>query len=80
MRLTSKQTEQKERENEAYEKASFDGAFNRIVCIGLIFFSREMEPRGAASWYGTNEKELLQQFENKLRISRSNALFSPALA
>jgi hypothetical protein len=49
-------------EDELYEKSSFDGTFSRIVCIGLIMFSDQMEPQGAVAWYGANEKELLRQF------------------
>jgi len=53
-------------EDELYEKSAFDGTFSRIVCIGLIVFSDAMEPQGAVSWYGANEKDLLRQFWAKL--------------
>jgi len=53
-------------EDEQYERASFDGTFSRIVCIGLIQFSDAMEPQGAIAWYGANEQELLRQFWVKL--------------
>jgi DNA polymerase elongation subunit (family B) len=49
-------------EEELYEKSSFDGTFSRIVCIGLLEFSDSLEPRGAMSWYGANERELLRLF------------------
>lgn len=49
-------------EDDLYEKSAFDGTFSRIVCIGLLQFSDSMEPQGAVSWYGANEKELLRQF------------------
>jgi len=49
-------------EDELYEKSSFDGTFSRIVCIGLLEFSDNLEPRGATSWYGGNEQELLRRF------------------
>lgn len=53
-------------EDELYEKSSFDGTFSRIVCIGMILLTDTMEAQGAVSWYGTNEKGLLQQFWTKL--------------
>lgn len=56
----------KQREDEAYEKSAFDGTFSRIVCIGMIIFSNDMEPRGAVCWYGANERELLRQFWARL--------------
>ena len=49
-------------DEELYEKSSFDGTFSRIVCIGLLEFSDNLEPRGATSWYGANEQELLRRF------------------
>lgn len=57
-------------EDELYEKSSFDGTFSRIVCIGLLEFSDQMEPRGAVSWYGANERELLRQFWTRIAQSR----------
>ncbi len=54
--------ERRRTEDELYERSSFDGTFSRIVCIGLLAFSDAMEPQGATSWYGANEKELLRQF------------------
>jgi DNA polymerase elongation subunit (family B) len=53
-------------EDEQYEKSSFDGTFSRIVCIGMIFLTDSMEAQGAVSWYGRNEKGLLQQFWTKV--------------
>lgn len=61
---------QRRREDEAYEKSAFDGSFSRIVCIGMLQFSNEMEPRGAVSWYGSNERELLRQFWARLSQER----------
>ncbi|MDE3019571.1 MAG: ribonuclease H-like domain-containing protein [Nitrospirota bacterium] len=58
--------ERKRNEDEQYERASFDGTFSRIVCIGLIQLSDTLEPLGALSWYGANEQELLRQFWAKL--------------
>jgi DNA polymerase elongation subunit (family B) len=49
-----------------FEKAAFDGTYSRIVCIGLLIFSDAMEPKGAVSWYGPNEKEILRLFWAKL--------------
>jgi hypothetical protein len=61
--LETGEAAQQERE---YEKAAFDGTFSKIVCIGLLIFSDTMEPKGAVSWYGPNEKELLRRFWTKL--------------
>lgn len=47
---------------EFYEKSSFDGTFSKIICIGLLEFSDNLDPRGATSWYGGNERELLRGF------------------
>ncbi len=58
--------ERKRIEDEQYERASFDGTFSRIVCIGLIQLSDQLDPLGAVSWYGANEQELLRQFWAKL--------------
>ncbi len=59
-----------QREDEAYEKSSFDGTFSQIICIGLLAFSNDMEPRGAVCWYGANERELLREFWAKLGHER----------
>ncbi len=58
------------REDEAYEKSAFDGTFSRIVCIGMMLFSNDMESRGAVCWYGANERELLRQFWARLGQER----------
>ena len=62
--------EQRRVEDEQYAKSSFDGTFSRIVCIGFLEFSDQLEPRGAVAWYGGNERELLQHFWNRLAQSR----------
>lgn len=62
----SEADERRKREDDLYEKSSFDGTFSRIVCIGAIVLSDTMEPQGATSWYGPNEKELLRRFWAKL--------------
>ena len=49
-------------EDEQYAKSAFDGTFSKIVCIGLLEFSDQMEARSAVAWYGSNEKELIRQF------------------
>jgi DNA polymerase elongation subunit (family B) len=49
-------------DDELYAKSAFDGTFSKIVCIGLLEFSDQMEARSAVAWYGSNEKELLRQF------------------
>ena len=54
--------EQRHADDELYAKSAFDGTFSRIVCIGLLEFSDQMEARSAVAWYGPNERELLRQF------------------
>ena len=61
---------QREIEDELYAKSSFDGTFSRIVCIGLLEFSDQMEPRSAVAWYGGNERELLRQFWARIAQDR----------
>jgi DNA polymerase elongation subunit (family B) len=62
--------ERQRAEDEQYAKSSFDGTFSQIVCIGLLEFSDQMEPRGAVAWYGANERELLRQFWTRLAQDR----------
>ena len=57
-------------EDELYAKSAFDGTFSRIVCIGLLEFSDQMEARSAVAWYGGNERELLRQFWARLAQDR----------
>ena len=54
--------EQRKKEEELYQRSSFDGTFSRIVCIGMLIFSDSMGPQGNVAWYGANEKELLRRF------------------
>ena len=61
---------QRQEEQNHYAKSSFDGTFSSIVCIGLLEFSDQMEPRGAVAWYGANERELLRQFWSRLAQDR----------
>lgn len=58
--------EQRRVEDELYAKSAFDGTFSRIVCIGLLEFTDQMEARGAMAWYGSNERELLRRFWARL--------------
>ncbi len=58
--------EQREKEDEKYERSAFDGTFSRIVCVGLLEFSDSMECRRAVSWYGDHEEELLRLFWARL--------------
>jgi len=60
----------KRAEDELYAKSAFDGTYSRVVCIGLLEFSDQMEPRGAVAWYGANERELLRQFWSRLAQDR----------
>ena len=62
--------EQRRAEDEAYAKSAFDGTFSRIVCIGLLEFSDQMEARSAVAWFGVNERELLRQFWARLAQDR----------
>jgi len=62
--------EQRQAEQELYAKSAFDGTFSRIVCIGLLEFSDQMEARSAVAWYGSNERELLRQFWTRLAQDR----------
>lgn len=54
--------DRQKKEDELYDRSSFDGTFSRIICIGLLIFSDSMGPQGNVAWYGTNEKELLRRF------------------
>jgi DNA polymerase elongation subunit (family B) len=62
--------EQRQAEDELYAKSAFDGTFSRIVCIGLLEFSDQMEARSAVAWYGVNEREMLRQFWARLAQDR----------
>lgn len=66
--------ERRHAEDELYAKSAFDGTFSRIVCIGLLEFSDQMEARSAVAWFGANERELLSQFWARLAKDRP-ALF-----
>jgi len=72
----SEAEERRKSEDELYEKSSFDGTFSRIVCIGLIILSDNLEPHGAVSWYGFNEKELLRLFWAKIAQLRPTLLIT----
>ena len=61
---------QRQAEDDLYAKSAFDGTFSRIVCIGLLEFSDQMEARSAVAWYGPNERELLRQFWARLGQDR----------
>ncbi|MGD9850030.1 MAG: 3'-5' exonuclease [Nitrospirales bacterium] len=62
----SEQEVRRQKEEELYQRAAFDGTFSRIVVIGLLVFSDAMEPQESLSWYGENESELLRQFWRKI--------------
>jgi DNA polymerase elongation subunit (family B) len=64
------EAERRRLEEEQYAKSAFDGTFSAIVCIGLLEFSDQMEPRGAVAWYGGNERELLRQFWTRVGQAR----------
>ncbi len=61
---------QQKKQDEQYDRSSFDGTFSRIVCIGLLMFSDAMKCQGAVSWYGVNEQELLRRFWARLKDIR----------
>ncbi|MCP9453162.1 MAG: ribonuclease H-like domain-containing protein [Nitrospira sp.] len=58
--------ERRKMEEELYARSAFDGTFSRVVCIGLLEFTDQMEARGALAWYGSNERELLRRFWARL--------------
>jgi hypothetical protein len=62
--------EQRRADDELYARSAFDGTFSRIVCIGLLEFSDQMEARSAVAWYGGNEQELLRRFWARLGQDR----------
>lgn len=68
--------EQRRVEEELYAKSAFDGTFSRIVCIGLLEFSDQMEARSAIAWYGADERELLRQFWMRLAQDRPTLLIT----
>ena len=41
--------EQRQAEDDLYAKSAFDGTYSRIVCIGMLEFSDQMEARSASS-------------------------------
>jgi len=61
---------QQQAEDEQYAKSAFDGTFSSIICIGLLEFSDQLEPRGAVAWYGGDERELLRRFWSRLAQDR----------
>jgi DNA polymerase elongation subunit (family B) len=62
--------ERRRADDESYAKSAFDGTFSRIVCIGLLEFSDQMEVRSAVAWYGDNEREMLRRFWARLAQDR----------
>jgi DNA polymerase elongation subunit (family B) len=68
--------EQRRIEDEQYAKSAFDATFSQIVCIGLLEFSDQLEPRGAVAWYGGDEQELLRQFWSRLAQSRPSVFIT----
>ncbi|MFO0706064.1 MAG: 3'-5' exonuclease [Nitrospira sp.] len=63
-------------DDELYAKSAFDGTFSRIVCIGLLEFSDQMEARSAVAWYGGNERELLRQFWARIAQDRPSLIIT----
>lgn len=63
-------------DDELYAKSAFDGTFSRIVCIGLLEFSDQMEARSAVAWYGDNERELLRQFWARIAQDRPSLIIT----
>lgn len=62
--------EQRRADDELYAKCAFDGTYSRIICIGIIELSDNLEPRGSCAWYGGNERELLRLFWARLGQNR----------
>ncbi len=66
----AEQDQSRQAHDDLYAKSAFDGTYARIVCIGALFLGDDLEPRGATSWYGVNEKELLQKFWQRMAKER----------
>ena len=49
-----------------YEKSCFESTYCQIICIGLIVFSDAMDPQESIAWYGSNERDLLQKFWDRI--------------
>ena len=62
----SEQQARRQKDEDAYQRAAFDGTFSRIVVIGLLVFSDGMIPQASIAWYGENEAELLRRFWQKI--------------
>ena len=63
--------DQKEDEQEKeHEKSSFDGTYSRICCIGIIILKDDLTPVEAIAWYGSDEKEILRQFWDRMAKER----------
>jgi 3'-5' exonuclease len=67
---------QRQADEEQYAKSAFDGTYSSIVCIGLLEFSDQMEPRGAVAWYGDNERELLRQFWSRMAQDKPSLIIT----
>src|SRR5207253_1003063 len=63
-------------QDKEYDKACFDSTFCQIVCVGLILFSDTMEPQEATAWFGSNEKELLRRFWDRMAKVRPSLLIT----
>ena len=50
---------QRRAEDEQYAKSAFDATYSQIVCIGLLEFSDQLEPRGSVAWYGRDRKSVV---------------------
>ena len=63
-------------QDKEYDKACFDSTFCQIICVGLILFSDNMEPQEATAWFGSNEKELLRGFWERMAKVRPSLLIT----
>lgn len=68
--------ERQKNQEQLYEKSSFDGTYSRIVCIAVILFTDSMEAQEAVAWYGSNERDLLQQFWAKVGSIRPGLIIT----
>lgn len=53
--------------DEAYEKAKFQGAFCRIICLGALLLPQNGSPK-AMVWYGDDEPAILSKFWSTIQL------------
>lgn len=63
-------------QQQEYNKSAFDGTYSRICCIGMIILKDDLTPVEAVAWYGSNEKEILRAFWERLRKDRPRLIIT----